>query len=205
MKKGVAAKENVQPGMIVLGSNFQDGTKSVLQRINKGPYPIVLQFYNLATDMGEESPQQALLAAQDAAKKSRTTGAANEAPRLSSKGTGLIVTTIQKPTTKCKDPAKRGDLLEIQFEARVASPGGPIYDSTKERGKDTVSFTIGKNEVVPGVDIAVNGMCPGEIRTVDIPAALGYGRLGSTIFDIPGDVRLWWKIELISLTKQPKR
>lgn len=36
---------------------------------------------------------------------------------------------------------------------------------------------------------------------MDIPSALGYGRAGSNVFDIPGDVRLWWKVELVKITK----
>jgi len=205
--QGVAASETIQPGMIVLG---KDASQGVIRRIQQGPYPIVLQFYNLG-QVGDYqdnpiSPQLALQAAQQASKDA----ALVKEPPLSAKGTGLIVTTVQKPTVPCNDiknkGARRGDTLEIKYEARVASPGGPIYDSSQERfdGK-SVSFVLGKGQVVNGVDIGVYDMCPGEVRTLDIPSTLGYGRAGSDVFDIPGDVRLWWKVELLSLTKgEPK-
>jgi hypothetical protein len=43
-------------------------------------------------------------------------------------------------------------------------------------------------------------MCRGEVREIDIPSLLGYGRSGSEYSDIPGDVRLWWRLELVALT-----
>ncbi|CAB9527546.1 FK506-binding protein 2 [Seminavis robusta] len=199
----IAALANVQPGMIVLGNNYKEASKSVVERIRKGPYPIVLQFYDLANAEGDGqtniTPLQALQSAQEKASQE----VAKEPP-LSAKGTGLVVLRIQNPASCENGGARRGDTLEINFEARVASPGGPIYDSTQERGK-SVSFTVGSGEVINGVDIGVNGMCPGEIRTMDIPSGLGYGRFGSDVFDVPGDVRLWWRVELLTLTKKNKR
>lgn len=199
---GVAASEKVQPGMIVLG-NYKDASQAVVNRIKNGPYPLVLQFYDFGK-AGEYSdnpipPQEALLAAQQTSKAA----AAVKEPPLGSKGSGLIMKTIKEPITPCRkeNRVRRGDTLEINFEARVASPGGPLYDSSKERGS-SVSFTVGAGEVVSGIDIGVYDMCPGEIKTFDIPAGLGYGRAGAEIFDIPGDVRLWWKIELLSVTKK---
>jgi FK506-binding protein 2 len=215
-RNGVAAAAQIQPGMILLGNYPNDeASESVIRRIQQGPYPIVLQFYDLAkaaktsditgtTTTTTTSPQEALLAAQRASQEAAVR--IQEPPPLSAKGTGLIVKTIQKPTTPCNkdNKAQRGDTLEISFEARVASPGGPVYDSTQQRGQPSVSFVKGSGEVINGVDIGVNDMCPGEIRTMDIPAGLGYGRTGSEVFDVPGDVRLWWKVELLSLTKTKK-
>ena len=201
---GVAASRGIQPGMIVLG-NYKDApAKSVVNRIQNGPYPLVLQFYDLG-QVGDYSdapvaPSLALAKAEQASREA----AAVQGPQLSSKGTGLVTKTIQKPTTPCREKdsrVRRGDTLEIKYEARVASPGGPVYDSSAERGK-SVSFTVGKGEVVSGVDVGVYDMCPGEIRTMDIPASLGYGRAGSNVFDIPGDVRLWWQVELVKVTKK---
>lgn len=160
---GVAASAKVQPGMIVLG-NYKEASKSVVSRIKNGPYPIALQFYNLGL-VGDYqdapvAPQVALAAAEQASKEA----AAVKGPPLSAKGTGLVTKRIQKPTTPCPDKetrVRRGDTLEIKYEARVASPGGPIYDSSAERGK-SVTFTVGAGEVVNGVDVGVYDMCPGE-------------------------------------------
>eukprot|EP00545_Synedropsis_sp_CCMP1620_P003311 CAMPEP_0119028362 /NCGR_PEP_ID=MMETSP1176-20130426/38732_1 /TAXON_ID=265551 /ORGANISM="Synedropsis recta cf, Strain CCMP1620" /LENGTH=262 /DNA_ID=CAMNT_0006984481 /DNA_START=314 /DNA_END=1102 /DNA_ORIENTATION=+ len=201
---GIAASKQIQPGMILLGK--YDTSKGVISRIQKGPYPIVLQFYDLGK-VGDDyqdnpvSPQIALTAAQQASKEA----AAVPEPQVSAKGTGLVTKTIQKPTTPCPNKetrARRGDLVEINFEARVASPGGPIYDSSgAERGNKPISFVLGSGESIKGVDAGLYDMCPGEIKTMDIPSGLAYGRSGSRVFDIPPDVRLWWRVELLKVTK----
>ena len=114
---------------------------------------------------------------------------------------GLEVSTIRKPTNQCQG-ARRGDQVTVRYEGRVASPVGPIYDSTEERGGKPTTFVLGSGKALPGVDIGLQDMCPSEIRELDIPTSLGYGRGGSTVFDIPGDVRLWWKVELLELNKK---
>ena len=198
---GVAAAEKVEPGMIVLG-NYKDASKAVVSRIQNGPYPLILQFYDLGRVGDYQNnpipPQDALMAAIQKEREPI------KEPPLSSKGTGLVLKTIQEPNQPVSERARRGDILEINFEARVASPGGPLYDSSRDRG-GPVSFTMGSGEVVNGVDIGVYNMAVGEIRSMDIPASLGYGRAGSEYFDIPGDVRLWWKVELLGITKGEKK
>jgi FK506-binding protein 2 len=196
---GTAASSGVQEGMIILGKDKT--AASIVGRIKNGPYPIVLQFYNLAEDT-PKSPTEALVAAQIKAEEEANV----KEPPLSAKGTGLIVTTTKKGEN-CRVGsrlnARRGDTLQINYDARVASPGGPIYDSTEQRGR-SVAFVLGRNEAVKGVDIGLYDMCVGEVRELDIPNLLGYGPTGSQIFDVPGDVRLWWKVELLKLTKSDK-
>lgn len=198
-RDGAAASSGVQEGMILLGKDKT--AASVVGRIKKGPYPIVLQFYNLAEDT-PKSPTEALTSAQIKAEEKANV----KEPPLSAKGTGLIVKTTKKGENcevGSRLNARRGDSLQINYEARVASPGGPIYDSTEQRGR-SVEFVLGRNEAVKGVDVGLYDMCVGEVRELDIPNPLGYGPAGSQIFDVPGDVRLWWKVELLKLTKSDK-
>jgi len=178
----------------------------VVARLRDGPYPIVLQFYNLAAggdaigDLGRPlvTAQDALTMAQQASKEAAV-AAANE-PQLSTKGTGLVIKKTPPLGDKCGIKSRRGDVLEINYEARVASPGGPIYDSSEQRGTgQPYQFVLGNGDVIKGVDLGLFDMCPGEVRELDIPSVLGYGRKGSNLFDIPGDVRLWWKVELVRL------
>jgi FK506-binding protein 2 len=190
---GVASESGVVPGMVLLG--IQGGTsQAVVERIKNGPYPIVLQFYNLAKE--DDSTANNMTAEQALAKLQESSrNEADNGPPLSSKGTGLVVKTLNKGD--CKEKARRGDTLVVSYEARVASPGGPIFDEGKN-----ARFTMGTKQVVDGLDIGLAGMCPGEIRTLDIPSALGFGPKGSQEFDVPGDVRLWWKVELLELLKK---
>ena len=197
------AAQGVQEGMIVLSF---PSSASVVQKLQSGPYPLALQFYNLAVEdkqpdtEGEDdakrtpTPLEALEAAEASAQRQQTQQKEPE-PALSSRGTGLKTKTIRKGSD-CSYPVKRGDTVTIAYEARVASPGGPIYDSTAERG-GPVTFVVGDGQAINGVDIGIGGMCQGEIRELDIPNALGYGRMGSARFDVPGQVRLWWSIELL--------
>jgi FKBP-type peptidyl-prolyl cis-trans isomerase len=201
---GPAKAQGVVPGMVVLG---QPSAKALVQRLQRGPYPFAVQFYDLSFEFdGDETTTTASTAlerAKDEAKRSRE---APKEPALSAKGTGLVVKTTRKATTSdCTLKARRGDTVTILYEARVASPGGPIYDSTAERGGEPVTFQLGDGKAIAGVDIGLGGMCQGEVREIDIPNGLGYGRFGSQVFDVPGDVRLWWRVELLELVEGEKR
>ena len=192
--EGLAAMSGVREGMILLS---KDATAaSTVNRIKNRAGPMVLQFYNLAEGDTTRTPLEAL---QSAVQRGEAELARKEPP-LQSKGTGLLVKTVRKGDCRGGNGAKRGDTLVINYEARVASPGGPIYDSTAMRG-NPVEFRLGKNEAIKGVDIGLNGTCEGEVRELDIPSLLGYGQFGSDYFDVPGDVRLWWRAELVKLTK----
>jgi FKBP-type peptidyl-prolyl cis-trans isomerase len=196
---GEAAVNGVKEGMIVLSAN---DSASVVNRIQRGPYPMVFQFYSLAEEMGTSSALQGL-ETYIRQQQEQVPLLREEEAKLSSKGTGLVVKTVKKAYS-CDRQARRGDVVQINYEARVASPGGPIYDSTANRGGGPVTFVLGDGKAINGVDIGIGGMCEGEIRELDIPSNLGYGQAGSNIFDIPGDVRLWWRIELVHLDKKRK-
>ena len=194
-RDGVAFKEGVQEGMVVVQGS---SASSVVQKIKSGPYPLPLQFYDVGNSSTFRlSPIESLQQLQQQESTNR------QAPQVSSRGAGLSTKTIRKApsTSNCQVKPKRGDQVTIAYEARVASPGGPIYDSSDERGKP-VTFRLGEGQAIAGVESAIGGMCVGEIKSADIPAGLGYGRSGSNVFDIPGDVRLWWKIELLELNKR---
>ena len=202
---GIACTEGVVPGMIVLG---QTSSRSLVERLQRGPYPYAIQFYDLSVEMDgtkttKTTANAALEQFVDEAAVSRSTK--NEPPPLSTKGTGLVVKTTLKASGDCTIPARRGDTVTIVYEGRVASPGGPVYDSTLLRGGQPVTFRLGEGKAIAGVEIGIGGMCQGEVREIDIPSALGYGRFGSDVFDVPGDVRLWWRVELLDLVEGEKR
>eukprot|EP00980_Cylindrotheca_fusiformis_P011446 scaffold2654_cov126-Cylindrotheca_fusiformis.AAC.2 len=191
--EGEASKSGIEVGMVVVGKN---SSKGVVNQIKNGPYPVVLQFYNPAAETGAKTAAEGLQMAQSSEALSAVAPAGP--PKLSYSGAGLSTTVIRKGDD-CKLRVRRGDTVKINYIARIASPGGPIYDSTQERGGPVV-FTVGDGKAINGVDSGIGGMCKGEIRELDIPSGLGYGRFGSQMFDIPGDTRLWWRIELLELT-----
>jgi len=67
--------------------------------------------------------------------------------------------------------AKNGDMVKIHYTGRLAD--GMEFDTSK--GSDPLSFTLGKNEVIPGFEKAVEGLSVGDSRTVEIPSDQAYG------------------------------
>ena len=67
--------------------------------------------------------------------------------------------------------AQEGDKVTITFQGILED--GSIFDSSDE--DIPLSFVVGENEVLPGMEIAVLGMAAGEQKTVTIPPEQGYG------------------------------
>lgn len=67
--------------------------------------------------------------------------------------------------------AKDGDTVRVQYTGKLDD--GSVFDSSVER--ETLQFTIGKGQVLHGVEQAVIGMRPQESKTVLVPAAEAYG------------------------------
>ncbi len=67
--------------------------------------------------------------------------------------------------------AKDGDTVRVQYTGKLED--GSVFDSSMEN--DSLQFTIGKGQVLHGVEQAVIGMQPQESKTVLVPAAEAYG------------------------------
>ncbi len=67
--------------------------------------------------------------------------------------------------------AKSGDTVTIHFTGKLED--GTVFDSSIDR--DPLQFTIGQNDMMPGLEEAVVGMEPGKSKTVIIPAEKAYG------------------------------
>ena len=77
--------------------------------------------------------------------------------------------------------AKQGDKVRINYIGRLRD--GSIVDSSEDMCEDDdcgcesgpLEFTIGDEEVIPGLEQALVGMQAGEKKTVEIPCDLAYG------------------------------
>ncbi len=67
--------------------------------------------------------------------------------------------------------AKEGDTVKVHYTGTLDD--GTIFDTSVER--EPLEFTIGSGQVIPGFDIAVLDMAPGEIKVSVIPAEEAYG------------------------------
>lgn len=199
---GQAAKSGAQRGMILLDyTNKND----LVERYESGVYPIDIRLYNLALggdgigDLGRSivTPEDALeLSSSISSKDSSSIGVNNKL----SVSEGLQINTIKKANAECGVKSRRGDTMQVRYEARVGDSDGIIYDASEWRGTgQPYSYTLGNNDVLRGVDLGTYDMCPGEIRELTIPPELGY-RSGSKLYkQIPPNSPLFWRIELVEL------
>jgi peptidylprolyl isomerase len=82
--------------------------------------------------------------------------------------------------------AKSGDRVKIHYTGKL-NDGTVFADSKKS---EPLEFTLGAGQIIPGVDEAVQGMEPGQSKTVTIPPEKAYGpRQEGLTKDIPkGDL-----------------
>jgi hypothetical protein len=137
---GVAAKQGIKKGMVLL--KYPDASVAK-KRIKSGPYPIVLQFYNLSEGTMSLTAQEALESAQT----QKAVATPTESDLYGSRGAGLSTQTIQKPPVgTCTTKSQKGDVLTVKFEARIGGRGGIVYDSSEESGNGL--YKLGKGEVI---------------------------------------------------------
>lgn len=67
--------------------------------------------------------------------------------------------------------AKNGDTVRVHYTGRLDD--GSVFDSSN--GREPLEFVLGAQQVIPGFEDAVDGLNPGEERTVTIPSDRAYG------------------------------
>ena len=58
--------------------------------------------------------------------------------------------------------AEEGDTVRVHYTGML--PDGTVLDSS--RGGDPLEFTLGRGEVIPGIEHAIEGMTPGETKSI---------------------------------------
>jgi peptidylprolyl isomerase len=66
---------------------------------------------------------------------------------------------------------KTGDTVRVHYVGTLTD--GTEFDNSA--GRDPLEFTVGAGQIIPGFDNALPGMTVGEQKTVNVPAAEGYG------------------------------
>ena len=67
--------------------------------------------------------------------------------------------------------AKPGDTVLIHYTGKLED--GTVFDSSA--GREPLEFTVGAGQVIPGVDEAVVGMEPQQVKSAEIPPEQAYG------------------------------
>jgi len=192
-----AKNPNLKEGMIL---KDYTSAETLIERIRSGPFPVELEFVNLAaggdafSDMGTTlvTPKDALELAQKIGDSSGVV----EGPKYS-------IETLRKSSSTCAIQSRRADVLEIVYDAsyKTIDDRKIVYDSSSSRGTgQPYQMVLGSGDMIAGVDQGLYDMCPGEVRRLEIPRLLGYGNRALQSFRIPPDyVSLEWRIQLISI------
>jgi peptidylprolyl isomerase len=67
--------------------------------------------------------------------------------------------------------AKNGDKVKVHYTGKLTN--GEQFDSSN--GREPLEFTVGAGQMIKGFDAAIPGMSVGDKKTINIPAADGYG------------------------------
>ena len=89
-----------------------------------------------------------------------------------------------------------GDTVTVHYEGKLVN--GRRFDSTRERKKPE-TFTLGKGNVIKGLEAGLIGMRAGGKRKLRIPPNIGFGGYGMGHVP-PGSITLF-EIELLKVSK----
>ena len=76
-----------------------------------------------------------------------------------------------KDNEDAMETAKAGDRVTFHYTCKLDD--GSVFATT--RGKEPLEFVIGNATIIPGLQEAVIGMCPGETKMVMVPPEKSYG------------------------------
>ncbi len=88
--------------------------------------------------------------------------------------------------------AEKLDTVTVHYKGTLAD--GTLFDESPE--ERPLKFIIGKEEVIPGFEEAVEGMFQGETRIFTVPCAKAYGEKKTELIetikrsDLPADLQL---------------
>jgi FKBP-type peptidyl-prolyl cis-trans isomerase len=90
----------------------------------------------------------------------------------------------------------KGNLVTVHYTGSL--PDGTVFDSSRDRGKP-FKFTVGADQVIPGLDLGIVQLSKHERAKMTIPAHLAYGDKGFPGL-IPPKTDLIFDIELLNFS-----
>ncbi|CAD8188019.1 unnamed protein product [Paramecium pentaurelia] len=81
---------------------------------------------------------------------------------------------------------------------------GTVFDSSLDK-ENPYKYTIGKEELIKGFDIALKSMKIGEKVELKVTSNYGYGDEGDTYKNVPKNANLTYEIELINFKQAKKK
>jgi len=127
---------------------------------------------------------------QEYMKKNNLTGAKKDA-------SGVYIITTQPGTGS---NVKAGQTATVQYRGLLLD--GKEFDSSAKHGGQPFSFPVGRGQVIPGWDAALQQLNKGSKATILIPSSLAYGKQGSPPA-IPANSPLRFDIEVTDVANAP--
>jgi len=104
-------------------------------------------------------------------------------------GKGVTYRVLKKGKEGGK-PAKKGDSITLLYVGCLQD--GTQFDKNLKEG---LTFKIGGDEVIPGIELGVMGMRSKEKRRITIPPEQGYGEDGASEGKIPPNAELTFTVQ----------
>ncbi|XP_070771156.1 peptidyl-prolyl cis-trans isomerase FKBP7 [Enoplosus armatus] len=111
------------------------------------------------------------------------------------------IEVLFKPET-CTPRSKRGDLVNAHYDGYLAKDGSQFYCSRSDKAGHPQWFVLGVGQVIKGLDIGMEDMCPGEKRKITVPSALAFGEHGKG--PVPPNATVVFEVEVYSVSRGPR-
>lgn len=111
---------------------------------------------------------------------------------------GVYIITTQPGTGS---NAKAGQMVTVNYRGLLLD-GKEFDSSAKHPGQPPFSFPVGRGQVIPGWDAALQQLNKGSKATILIPSSLAYGKQGSGAA-IPPNSPLRFDIEVTDIANAP--
>ncbi|CAL8267247.1 unnamed protein product [Lota lota] len=111
------------------------------------------------------------------------------------------IEVVFKPM-ECNQKSKKGDLINVHYDGYLAKDGSQFYCSRSDKAGHPQWFVLGVGQVIKGLDLGMNDMCPGEKRKITFPPSLGFGEEGKA--PVPPNATLVFEVELYSVSRGPR-
>ena len=170
-------------------AKVEDAKKAKVESKKDSPKPESKVEAKKPEQSKKDSPKPTKNAEQKPESKVEAKKSETKQPEKKTLPSGLIIEDIK---TGEGIKAQQGRRVGITYKGTLLTTG-KTFDTNK--GKALFHFTLGKGEVIKGMEQGVVGMALGGERRITIPSALGYGPKGAPPA-IPGGATLVFEIKL---------
>ncbi|KAK5890798.1 hypothetical protein CesoFtcFv8_014284 [Champsocephalus esox] len=111
------------------------------------------------------------------------------------------IEVVYKPE-ECTQKSKRGDLINVHYDGFLAKDGSQFYCSRSDKTGHPQWFVLGVGQVIKGLDLGMEDMCPGEKRKITVPPGLAFGEKGKD--PVPPNATVVFEVEVYSVSRGPR-